>query len=1351
MKIKSFFLAFLAGALALVSCQEQEELGPAKVTVTPDTITLGAEGGSQTVSLTATRDWVVTTPEWMGVDIQKGEGHSKPVTVALTATSNPGNDRTGNVVFSIGLAKAIVTVNQSGALGPVVYGDGSKANPFTVAGVIGYMEELGADVTSPKKVYVKGIVASVSDDFSTNTYGNGTFTISDDGEATGEQFTAYRVNYLGNKKFASGDTPVKKGDVAILYGNVVNYKGNTPETSQGNAFLFSLNGVDRGGDEGGQGGEGEAKGSGTLEDPFNPAGAAAYAQSLGADVQSDKSVYIKGKISKVGTSYADSGNYGNATFNIVDAEDGTGDFYVFQTYYLGGKKWTAGNPDVAVGDIVIVYGPVVNFRGNTPETVGKGASYVYSHNGKTEGGEQPGPGADPAGTGTEADPFNVAAAIAAVKDLTWTSNDDFQKVGPYYVKGRISRIANNGKYGESGTYGNASFYISDDGAASNEFYCFRVLYLGNEKYTAGTDINVGDDVVVCAELMNYKGNTPETVANSGYLVSLTSNGGGNGGNGGNGGEGGGVTSSETVTVAAGTGGYVQTATVNGTAIDDVLKLGTSSATGSGTITVPGDVSSISFYAISWNNAPSKLVFKLNGNTIGSVEPAANSGLKGNPPYTITVTGDDYYTINLPASGSAFNWAGVTFGKTGEKVIEVSTEGSNTRAALFGIHTDKDPGEGGGNGGDNPPAGDVKVVTIAEFLAAAESDTQKYQLTGTIGGSINATYGNFDLTDDSGTVYVYGLTATEQGYGAKNDKSYETLGLAEGDNITIIGYRGSYNGKDEVLYAYFVKKNDGGNGGENPPAGDAQVVSVADFVAAAESDTQKYQLTGTIGGNINTTYGNFDLTDDTGTVYVYGLTATEQGYGAKNDKSYASLNLAEGDNITIIGYRGSYNDKVEVLYAYFVKKNSSGSGGDTPDTPDEPDTPDTPDNPDEPMELDSDFSSGVPTDNWILRSSAYKHEGVVNGTATVPVLKLGTGSKTGSATLALPSGATVLTFYALSWKGSPSTLVFKVDGKEVKTVNPAANDGLSGSSPYTLSVTASDKYKIKLPAGAISIDVETTGASPRAALFAICTDKDGDSSGAISIADFLAADVSSTQVYTIKGVITNLTNAQYGIFDLQDETGTVHVDGLTSSNLGYGSKNDFSFISLGLKETDNITISGYRSSFNFEPQMSYAYFEGLNALGTGGGGGTGGSSYTLDGTAISAAHTASWSYTSGDKSVTATDGSVWTLHNTYASANQVTVQMNKGKGAYVLTPELPAGKVVKTIAVVLNKKNDGTGEMGDRPMDILSADGSATLLDNVTGATLAAGMEVAAGNSQVRIICDETGGGAVYITSITITF
>ena len=111
---------------------------------------------------------------------------------------------------------------------------------------------------------------------------------------------------------------------------------------------------------------------------------------------------------------------------------------------------------------------------------------------------------------------------------------------------------------------------------------------------------------------------------------------------------------------------------------------------------------------------------------------------------------------------------------------------------------------------------MKAVSVAEFNAAPDSDTQVYELVGTIGGSLNSTYGNFDLTDDSGTVYVYGLTATELGYGAKNDKSFASLGLAEGDKIKIRGYRGTYTNantgetKIEVMYAWFIEKVGGGD-------------------------------------------------------------------------------------------------------------------------------------------------------------------------------------------------------------------------------------------------------------------------------------------------------------------------------------------------------------------------------------------------------------------------------------------------------------------------------------------------------------------------------------------------------------
>ncbi|MDY6278438.1 MAG: BACON domain-containing protein [Bacteroidales bacterium] len=174
------------------------------------------------------------------------------------------------------------------------------------------------------------------------------------------------------------------------------------------------------------------------------------------------------------------------------------------------------------------------------------------------------------------------------------------------------------------------------------------------------------------------------------------------------------------------------------------------------------------------------------------------------------TYNSFNVSDSPASGNV--WA-ITFNADGTaKVLNTAVNKYMQLDSKYGTYGSYDSEKGAmpvlyelsGEGGGGDQTG-VKKVTVAEFNAAAESDSQKYQLTGTIGGTINDTYGNFDLTDDSGTVYVYGLTATDNGYGTKNDKSYASLGLKAGDKITIIGYRGSFNGKIEVMYAYFVSK------------------------------------------------------------------------------------------------------------------------------------------------------------------------------------------------------------------------------------------------------------------------------------------------------------------------------------------------------------------------------------------------------------------------------------------------------------------------------------------------------------------------------------------------------------------
>ena len=93
----------------------------------------------------------------------------------------------------------------------------------------------------------------------------------------------------------------------------------------------------------------------------------------------------------------------------------------------------------------------------------------------------------------------------------------------------------------------------------------------------------------------------------------------------------------------------------------------------------------------------------------------------------------------------------------------------------------------------------------------------------------------------------------------------------------------------------------------------QTVTVEEFIDAEVDSDKWYRLTGVISNITSTKYGNFTLTDDTGNVYVYGLTATQQ---PSNDQSFSSLNLEEGYIVTIIAHRSSYNSNPQAGGAYY---------------------------------------------------------------------------------------------------------------------------------------------------------------------------------------------------------------------------------------------------------------------------------------------------------------------------------------------------------------------------------------------------------------------------------------------------
>ena len=96
---------------------------------------------------------------------------------------------------------------------------------------------------------------------------------------------------------------------------------------------------------------------------------------------------------------------------------------------------------------------------------------------------------------------------------------------------------------------------------------------------------------------------------------------------------------------------------------------------------------------------------------------------------------------------------------------------------------------------------VEELTIEEFLAKETHPYMWYQLTGVMSNIKDTTFGNFDLEAETYKVYVYGLTATKK---TANDKSFDSLDLRNGDELTLIGTRAVYNSQAQVGGpAYYV--------------------------------------------------------------------------------------------------------------------------------------------------------------------------------------------------------------------------------------------------------------------------------------------------------------------------------------------------------------------------------------------------------------------------------------------------------------------------------------------------------------------------------------------------------------------
>ena len=121
---------------------------------------------------------------------------------------------------------------------PTPTGKGTLADPYNAAGVAAYTKTLAADKQSSTDIYTTGIITSISEIDTEGSFGNATYSISDDADGYTGSFQIYRGLGLNGEKFSkAGAKIIKVGDVVTVKGKVVNYKGNTPQYAQGSTIV----------------------------------------------------------------------------------------------------------------------------------------------------------------------------------------------------------------------------------------------------------------------------------------------------------------------------------------------------------------------------------------------------------------------------------------------------------------------------------------------------------------------------------------------------------------------------------------------------------------------------------------------------------------------------------------------------------------------------------------------------------------------------------------------------------------------------------------------------------------------------------------------------------------------------------------------------------------------------------------------------------------------------------------------------------------------------------------------------------------------------------------------------------
>lgn len=407
----------------------------------------------------------------------------------------------------------------------------------------------------------------------------------------------------------------------------------------------------------------------------------------------------------------------------------------------------------------------------------------------------------PSGTGTAADPFNVAGVVKYIDDGGSAETE-------VYVKGKVVSVVQGSWKAD---YGSLKYYISEDGTPTNQFYVFNGYAGPNRTKFSGEDaLKQGDEVVICGKVDVYNG-TKEFLANN-YIVSLNGVGG--------------ATTPDTPTTGKGSESNPYTVAEAIAAI----KAGAPTSE----VYVTGIVSDVYFY----NDQYKSLSYYISDDG-KSKDMQVYSG-KG-------LNGADFTSKNDLKVGQKVTIKGIIksfTNKNGTEIMEVDKNSTITKI------------EGEGTGGEVTPKPDTPDTGNGKITFADDHRTLTLENSNATAGesvSFDFTAQNYENQTDMTTIKLSdGTTITFDANGEKNGSKYYTSGTAvrvyKNNKIIVKGTK-------EIAKIIFHRNAPYTKNGETVNC-DGNETATINF--SGKTATYTNVFTGTTGGGVQLRFSSIEI-------------------------------------------------------------------------------------------------------------------------------------------------------------------------------------------------------------------------------------------------------------------------------------------------------------------------------------------------------------------------------------------------------------------------------------------------------------------------------------------------------------